>query len=287
MEPTLYRPHGSLASFVEYFWTCDGSGSQSIRAMQMFPTGVSGVLVQHHDGRPALGARADGDARGHRGCPTSFVFGKRTRLAQTFANGPFALTGAVLKPQGIRTLLNTAPMSLSDGSVPLNEFAGENISDELLDARSSHARVTILSRFLAARVDGAAPEDLLVAESLHLIRRAIHSIRVPALLKSLRVSERQFQRRFVQAIGVTPHHYLRIVRFRKAMQLIRAGRFERLSDVAYDLNYVDQSHFIREIEAFSGYTPKRLVQTMRESIELPCALILPQLATSERAGGRA
>jgi AraC-like DNA-binding protein len=63
-------------------------------------------------------------------------------------------------------------------------------------------------------------------------------------------------------------------RFREAMQLIEANQFERLSDVAYDLNYVDQSHFIKDIKAFSGYTPKHLVQTLQAGLNLPCALIL-------------
>ena len=94
------------------------------------------------------------------------------------------------------------------------------------------------------------------------------------MLKRLNVSERQFERRFVRAVGVSPHHYIRIVRFQEAMRLIKANQFERLSDVAYDLNYVDQSHFIKDIKAFSGYTPTDLVKTVQAGIGLPCALIL-------------
>ena len=56
------------------------------------------------------------------------------------------------------------------------------------------------------------------------------------------------------------------------MRLIKANRFERLSDVAYDLSYVDQSHFIKDIKAFSGYTPTGLVQTVQAGIS--CAVIL-------------
>jgi len=59
----------------------------------------------------------------------------------------------------------------------------------------------------------------------------------------------------------------RIMRFREAVRLIRARQFERLSDVAYDLNYVDQSHFIKDIKAFSGYTPTGLVQTVQAGID--------------------
>ena len=274
MTPTVYRPHGALARFVEYFWTFEWSQGEAGQPLKMFATGVSGILFQHHDGRPALGAAAHGHPVRNGGCPTSFVYGKRTRPSQTFAKGPFGLTGVVFKPQGLSTLLNSHPMQFNDGSVQLNEFSKENVSDQLLDARSDHERVARLDEFLRAQVENAGPDDVLVTESLRLIQKGIRSIRVPHVLKSLRVSERQFERRFVRAIGVSPHQYIRIVRFREALRLIKANQFDRLSDVAYDFNYVDQSHFIKDIKAFSGYTPTGLVQTIQAGIDLPCAVIL-------------
>lgn len=81
MEPTLYQPNGDLARFVEYFWTFEWSRHDPGWPLRMFATGVSGILSQHHDGRPALGATAQ-VANG--GCPTSFVYGKRTQPARTF-----------------------------------------------------------------------------------------------------------------------------------------------------------------------------------------------------------
>jgi AraC-like DNA-binding protein len=275
----------STARFVEYFWTFECRQGEAGQALKMFATGVSGILFQHHDGRPALGSTPDGHPVRNGGCPTSFVYGKRTRPSQTFAKGPFGLTGVVFKPQGLSTLLNSHPMQFNDGSVELNEFSRENISEQLLDAPSDHERVARLSEFLRAHVDDAGSEDVLVAESLRLIQKGIPSIRVPQLLKSLKVSERQFERRFIRAIGVSPHQYIRIVRFREAMRLIKAHRFERLSDVAYDLNYVDQSHFIKDIKTFSGYTPTGLVQTVQAGIDLPCALILARTPGSSTNSG--
>jgi AraC-like DNA-binding protein len=281
MEPTVYRPHGALAKFVDYFWTFDWGRGDAGRMLKMFPTGVSGILFQHHDGRPALGAPALGvTAHGcpvsSGGCPTSFVYGKRTRPSQTFANGPFGLTGVVFKPQGLSTLLKIPPRHLSDGSAELKEFSRqkENIGEQLLNASNHQERVARLSEFLRAHADRSGSEDALIAESLRLIQKGIRAIRVPHLLKRLNVSERQFERRFVNAIGVSPHHYIRIVRFQEALRRIRANQFERLSDVAYDLNYVDQSHFIKDMKAFSGYTPTRLVETVHAGVVLPCALIL-------------
>jgi len=284
MEPTVYWPRGDLARFVDYFWTFEWNPSDGGRTLKMFATGVSGILFQHHDGRPALGARMAERDGGRGGCPTSFVYGKRTRPSQTFSRGAFGLTGVVFRPQGLSTLLHTQPICLSDGSVALDDFSRERIGEQLLNARGPHERVARLGAYLRARVDGSGPEDDLVTESLRLIRRGIRSVRVPQLLKRLNVSERQFERRFVRAVGVSPHHYIRIMRFQEALRLMKARRFDKLSDVAYDLNYVDQSHFIKDMKAFSGYRPTDLVQTVQDGISLPCGLIV---APTRRGGSEA
>jgi AraC-like DNA-binding protein len=274
MQPTLYRPHGALAKFVEYFWTFEWGERGTVRTLRMFATGVSGILLQHHDGRPALGATADGLPVSRGGCPTSFVFGKRTRPSQTFSNGPFRLAGVVFTPQGLNMLFKADAVALNDGSAGLDNFSRDHLGEQLLEARSDHEQVARLSTFLRARVVGAGAEDFLVTESLRLIGTDVRSIRVPQLLKRLNVSERQLERRFLRAIGVSPHQYIRILRFRAAVRSIKTNQFDRLSDVAYDFNYVDQSHFIKDVKAFSGYTPRRLAQIVHAAVDLPCALIV-------------
>jgi AraC-like DNA-binding protein len=291
MEPTVYRPPEALTNYVEYFWTLECRQEDAVLTLKTFANGVSGIIFQHHNGRSAWGPTTASMHSSHNGdIPTSFVYGKRTRPSQTFAKGAFGLTGAVFKPQAISMLLNVDPVQLTNGPVVLDEFSKDDVGEQLLNASSAHEKFVRISDFLRAHVDDARPEDVLVRESLRLINRHIRSIRVPQLLKCLNVSERQFERRFVRAIGVSPHQYIRIARFQEAVRLIKAKQFERLSDVAYDLNYVDQSHFIKDIKAFSGYTPTELVETVQASIDLPCAMILgrahgPAAHSGELVGG--
>ena len=85
---------------------------------------------------------------------------------------------------------------------------------------------------------------------------------VGALAKYLDLSERQLERRFSQTVGLSPLSYIRVRRFNEAMRLMKTGGYNRLTDVAYALNFHDQSHFIREIKSFTGVTPKSLLQSV-------------------------
>ena len=275
MEPTNYAPPEALSRYVEYFWTLECGQEDSVLTLKTLANGVSGIIVQHHNGRSAWGpTTAQKHPVSSGNIPTSFVYGKRTRPTQTFARGPFEVTGVVFKPQALGMLLHIHPVELNNGPVGLNEFSRDNIGEQLLNARSQHERVVRVSEFLHAHVDAARPEDVLVTESLRLIHHGIRSIRVPQLLKCLDLSERQFERRFVRAVGISPHHYIRIARFQEAVRLMKTKQFERLSDIAYDLNYADQSHLIKNIREFSGYTPTTLAQTVQTGDDFPCFLML-------------
>nr|WP_238357864.1 helix-turn-helix transcriptional regulator [Cohnella zeiphila] len=145
------------------------------------------------------------------------------------------------------------------------DFSGEELNAQLVnDAKSGQECVELLSTFLLAKLRHARPRDLLVEESLSFIHENIKAITVKDLLRHLHISERQYEKRFVQTVGVTPQFYIRVKRFNEAIRLMDTGEYERLSDVAYALNFHDQSHFIRDIKQFSGITPKNISQKVNQ-----------------------
>ena len=58
---------------------------------------------------------------------------------------------------------------------------------------------------------------------------------------------------FLDDTGLPPHAYLNQIRITKAKELLAQGR--RISDVAHELGFVDQSHFHRRFKAIVGMTP--------------------------------
>ncbi len=177
-----------------------------------------------------------------------------------YKRGSSTTTQVIFKPHALQTLLGINASRLSDGWAELHEFWAEDLTSQLMEAKNEQERMTFLTSFLVAKFEQAKTRDTLVEESLRFIHTNIGSIHVKDLLDSLHLSERQFERRFTQTVGLSPHVYIRVKRFNEAIRLIKTRQFERLTDVAYALNFSDQSHFIRDIKAFSGMTPKSLSQ---------------------------
>lgn len=271
MKYTVYRPPEPLRDYVEHLWTVavDGEEPPDL-TLKFFVTCAPCIVFQHHNGRSAIARTILGSGR--KVCngnhPTSFIRGAITQPFQCVTEGTPTAIGVELKPQALNTLLNIDAAELSDGMVELNAFSTDNLNERLLNAAKERDQIAVVTQFLRTKADASRRADSLVAQSLRLIHENIGSIHVRHLLKRLNVSERQFERRFGRALGIRASLYLRIMRFQEAVRLMKAGRFERLTDMAYDLGYTDQSHFIKDIREFTGYTPKTLSHAVEECVTM-------------------
>jgi len=80
------------------------------------------------------------------------------------------------------------------------------------------------------------------------------------LLNKLNLNERSFQRMFKKYVGVTPNQYRRICQFQLSFTQLRGKAFNKLTDVAYDNGFADQSHFIRAFREFTQATPQEYLR---------------------------
>jgi len=71
------------------------------------------------------------------------------------------------------------------------------------------------------------------------------------------VSKRHLQRTFQNKVGYGPKAYSRMLRFCEAIFYLQQNPSARMTTVAYDFGYADQSHFIREFKEFMGQNPRK------------------------------
>ena len=256
---SILPPPEILKNDIECVRIAEHSGEEAI-AIKVSPNGMPGIVFHQNNGQAALEQIVT--QSGRISCPPPlFLYGPVIEPSiMTYKREAFTTIQVIFKPHALKTLLGINASTLAPGWAELHEFGAGDLPSQLMEARNGQERMTLLTNYLVAKFMQEKSRDTLVEESLRLIHTNIGSLHVKDLLDSLNISERQFERRFTQTVGLTPNVYLRMKRFNEAIRMIKTRRFKRLTDVAFALNFSDQSHFIRDFKAFSGMTPESLSQ---------------------------
>lgn len=148
----------------------------------------------------------------------------------------------------------------------MKENQGLQLSEQLLHTDSTGERINILSAYLFAQIRrNNRQQDEKIQFALSLILRSRGNISLKELQKNTQLSERSFERRFKQSIGITPKLFSRICRFQASLKQLRKNNYSKLSDIAFENEYADQSHFIRTFQEFAGFSP---YQYQKQSTEV-------------------
>jgi AraC-like DNA-binding protein len=254
---TLLPAPDILKRDVECFRIAHYSGEEGF-ALTVSPNGMPGIVFQQNNGQSPVETIIT-PSRSTGSIPTVYIYGQTTEPGvMNHKKGPYTTAQVILKPHALHTLLGINASALTNGLVDLHEFSSHSLPEQLLEATNEQEQLALLTSFLVAQLKQEKTRDTLVEESLRLIHQHIGAIQVKSLLERLNISERQFERRFSQTVGVPPQFYIRVKRFHEAVRLMKTGQFEALATIAHALGFHDQSHFIRDIKTFSGMTPKSL-----------------------------
>ena len=78
------------------------------------------------------------------------------------------------------------------------------------------------------------------------------------LNENFALSQRQIERLFKRWLGMTPKHYQRILRIKKAVSFLRQHKEVNLADVSLQFGFSDQAHMTREFRAIASTTPGQI-----------------------------
>ncbi|MEP1447678.1 MAG: helix-turn-helix domain-containing protein [Paraglaciecola sp.] len=78
------------------------------------------------------------------------------------------------------------------------------------------------------------------------------------LSESIELSQRQVERLFKLWLGITPKHYQRILRVKKAISFLRLHKNVNLADTAQQFGFSDQAHMTREFRTIACSTPAKV-----------------------------
>jgi AraC-like DNA-binding protein len=141
---------------------------------------------------------------------------------------------------------------LNSGKILMNDFWGFH-ADDLNDFDMFCEKATL-------KIQSLLPKEI-DERKRTLFERIFASngeISVKELSEKLFWSERQINQYFNQQFGVSLKAYCNILRFQASLSHIKEGK------LFPQLDYYDQSHFIKEIKKFSGVSPKELFKNQND-----------------------
>lgn len=250
------NPRKELRKIVSLYWyaTTQHHSNEFTNTYSIIADGAPGLIIQHFNGHSAV---FDED---NSPLPVSFAYGHNINPCINRIKGSPFIFGVNFKPTIFRTLFDINTSALTNSILNTEYVFSKQFNDRLLNSSTPQKIIQLLNKKLT-RYLANLKEDKILVKSIHLILQNTTDWNSANLSSYLNISRRHFQRKFKEHVGVTPETYVRIVKFQKSIHLLKYGHYEKLSDISYELNYADQSHFNREFKLFSGYTPKEFLET--------------------------
>ena len=115
----------------------------------------------------------------------------------------------------------------------------------------------IIDEFLASIFN--YNDDLRVDYGLKLIADSNGFMPISEVAKSVGFSKAQFRKKFNEEVGLSPSAYNKIVRINVLNNFRKNDINLNLTEIAYKMGYFDQSHFIKDVKAITGMSPKQFL----------------------------
>lgn len=190
--------------------------------------------------------------------PTAVISGIRdsSRNIHYHANTANLLIG--FAPGAAAAFFHEPVNELFDQSVPVNYLKNgvgfEDLAEKLAETPTKAEQLKLVEEALLSKLIKPAP-DPLVAVAVNTIKAAGGNAKIAALASQLYISRDALEKRFRASIGTSPKHFSSILRLRNAIAAHEPGK--SLTEVALTAGYYDQAHFIRDLRAFTGHSPKQ------------------------------
>ena len=133
---------------------------------------------------------------------------------------------------------------------------GKEIEQKILNAKSTSARIKLIEIFLLNRLTDIETVDRIVKSTLETILTANGQLSVTELSKLTNVNRRQLERKFSSTIGLSPKQLSKTIRLQATLKMLLNNKFTSLTALAYEREYYDQAHFIKDFKELTGFTPK-------------------------------
>ena len=165
------------------------------------------------------------------------------------------------KPYGAFPFLKSSVDSFNDTVVPAENIFGDdilNLHEKIVTQETTQTKLKVAAKWIENKFDNSKTPPADIINIVHQLQNE-PTENHKTIIDDYAKTQKHLINQFKKYVGVTPKYYHRIVRFNKILQLIQKREMIPWGQIAYECNYTDQSHFIKDFKYFSGFNPTEFI----------------------------
>lgn len=252
MNSKIIVPDQSIARYVKSILVYNNEDDNDRTVLPFFADGYPGLI--YHTAVKNMTLFPSGQLM-----KPFFIYGQTLHPIELVVKGRFRMVIFQLFPFALRSLFKLDALSLNEDCY--NLMASEKATVQKLESVDSQQNyISVITELLCAKVRSMTVQNDLIKEAIQLILNSHGTVSVRKITEQLNVSERSLQRLFKAEAGISPKKFSKIVQFQASLDQLSKEEYSKLSQIAYEKGFADQSHFIRMFRQYTGNTPSSFVK---------------------------
>ncbi|WP_442601976.1 AraC family transcriptional regulator [Paenibacillus sp. KN14-4R] len=235
---TRHAPSEDLSPFVKHYWIVkwDLRGQEPYLQYSVPNPCVNLIFEPHHSAFYGLAKQ------------------KNAKLLQ----GKASAFGVKFKPGGFYPFVKWPVSRLTNRSIMLTDVFhvdAAKFEATLFSQESDHAQINLVEDLLRRHLPHPDPTTAMIDKMVERIHEDLDITKVDQLCELFQMNKRSLQRIFNQYVGVSPKWVIKLYRLQNAAESIDRSSRPDFLQLATELGYYDQSHFIKDFKSIVGQTP--------------------------------
>lgn len=198
------------------------------------------------------------------------ILGQHTVVNRRYIGREFLAFQVVFQPGALHRITGINSVELTNSYFDAEDILGSNtrlVNEQLYHAKNYLEMIRIVEEYLCRLVKRISinehPVDII---SKQMIGNN-DGYTLDQFVKDAFLCHRQFDRKFLERVGISPKQYLRVIRFDKAFRMKNRFPDKDWLSIALHCHYYDYQHLVKDYKEFTGYTPNQFLEVENKAPE--------------------
>jgi AraC-like DNA-binding protein len=190
------------------------------------------------------------------------IIGQHTMVNRRHVGRDFFTLQVVFQPGALYRITGVPSGELTNIYTDAEHILGtvtRSINEQLFHAKSYEEMIQVVEIYLGKLVKKLKYNHHALDVIGKLMTEETDHYSLDGFIKQAFLCHRQFDRKFLERVGISPKQYLQVTRFDKAFRMKNRFPEKDWLTIALHCGYYDYQHLVKDYKLFTGHTPKQFL----------------------------